>query len=927
MGKASAKSDKANLPQILLTNLMSYGKTGETDKTCELESVLEQNKVEVGIFTETWATENTLGSLDFGNYNMFHSVRKKCKSASGGLSIFVRDYIPATKLNVDVPSNLEVIYVSIRPKRLPRQVSNIVICGVYYPGINSIYAPPQEDLIMHLTETIQGFYIKYSNPLIMLLGDFNDLNILDICDACSLKQVVKVPTRKNAILDLIMTNIDNTLYEDPISLPSISTSDHLCILYVPKNHIKEVVIKKKIKIREYKKSAILEFGAWLVNFEWSYLFEIDDVDLKVEYFCAITWLMIDKFFPVKQVTISSSDKEWITPRIKCLIKQRQKAHMANNFDLRNHLARKIRSEIRKAKIQYNKNKTNLFHLSNSREWYSHINKIIGNKKNKVNFINISDIASKPINEQIKIVNSHFAKICTKYPPLDKNVKLIETKGEEGLNYVTEFWTYNMILKYAKKSLGPNDFPKRILKEFAPELATPFSNIINCSLKTGFFPAAYKKAEIVPIPKINPPHSLSDLRPISKTPIGGKMIEKALMFELEKDIKGKLDSNQFGNCKGSSTTHYLIKLTDQAYRSTDVGHATTAITIDYSKAFDYVNHNVLIEKLVQLGIRGRVINLIISFLSDRSHSTNFQGVISEFEKITCGVPQGTVMGPKLFIILINGDKCSFVQNFKFVDDKTLVLSYTGDPTETLQKALDIELIETEKDKMIINESKCHNITFNFSQKNIPPQNVKLNNKIVNPASKIKLLGVTITDDLKWTKNTTEICSKVNRKLYIISKLKHFGLQSEELLTAWVSILRPITEYAAPLWHSGLTECDVSRIEMLQKKVLAIILGTVYVNNKRRYKINNKLYSYNNALQLLGLTTLKNRREVLTNKFALDALQSEAHSSMFVKNDCNYMNTRNRLVLKAPNCKTDRYFNSAIPYMTRLLNNVYLKGKIT
>ena len=237
--------------------------------------------------------------------------------------------------------------------------------------------------------------------------------------------------------------------------------------------------------------------------------------------------------------------------------------------------------------------------------------------------------------------------------------------------------------------------------------------------------------------------------------------------------------------------------------------------------------------MQLGIRGRVINLIISFLSDRSHSTSFQGVHSEFEKITCGVPQGTVMGPKLFIILINGDKCSFVQNFKFVDDKTLVLSYTGDPTETLQKALDLELIETEKDKMIINESKCHNITFNFCQKNISPQNVKLNNKIVNQASKIKLLGVTITDDLKWTKNTTEICSKVNRKLYIISKLKHFGLQSKELLTAWISILRPITEYAAPLWHSGLTECDVSRIEMLQKKVLGIILGTVYVDNKRRY----------------------------------------------------------------------------------------------
>ena len=89
-----------------------------------------------------------------------------------------------------------------------------------------------------------------------------------------------------------------------------------------------------------------------------------------------------------------------------------------------------------------------------------------------------------------------------------------------------------------------------------------------------------------------------------------MIEKALLSELEKDIKGKLDKNQYGNCKGSSTTHYLIKLTDLAYRSKDMGQATTAVTIDYSKAFDYVDHGVLIEKLVQLGIRGKVINLII-----------------------------------------------------------------------------------------------------------------------------------------------------------------------------------------------------------------------------------------------------------------------------------------------------------------------------
>ena len=141
-----------------------------------------------------------------------------------------------------------------------------------------------------------------------------------------------------------------------------------------------------------------------------------------------------------------------------------------------------------------------------------------------------------------------------------------------------------------------------------------------------------------------------------------MIEKSLMFEIEKDIKGKLVNTQYGNCRGASTTHYLIKLTDKAFRSTDKGHATSIVTIDYSKAFDYVDHNVLIQKLVQLGVRGKIINLLISFLSDRSHNTNFRGLKSEFTKITCGVPQGTVTGPKLFVILINEDKCKLVDYY-------------------------------------------------------------------------------------------------------------------------------------------------------------------------------------------------------------------------------------------------------------------------
>ena len=143
----------------------------------------------------------------------------------------------------------------------------------------------------------------------------------------------------------------------------------------------------------------------------------------------------------------------------------------------------------------------------------------------------------------------------------------------------------------------------------------------------------------------------------------------IISEIEHDTKESLnDPTQYGNCKGSSTTHYLIKLTNEAFKSTDKGLATTAITIDYSKAFDLVDHTTLINKLVELGVRKKVIKIIISFLRNRKHYTKINGVKSNLIDITCGVPQGTISGPKLFTILIKGVICTMVSNYKFVDDK-------------------------------------------------------------------------------------------------------------------------------------------------------------------------------------------------------------------------------------------------------------------
>ena len=356
-------------------------------------------------------------------------------------------------------------------------------------------------------------------------------------------------------------------------------------------------------------------------------------------------------------------------------------------------------------------------------------------------------------------------------------KVVNVDPDElDIKSITELETWKLISKFSKKALGAGDFPQKILQEFAMELALPFCDITNCSLQSGIFPDEYKVSEITPIPKENPPRALGDLRPISKTPIGGKIIEKAIVSELNSDIEETFnDPSQYGNSKGCSTTHYLVKLTDEAYRSTDVGQATTAITIDYSKAFDLVDHNILIDKLEQLGVRKKLIKLIISYLSNRSHYTKINGKKSKVVEITCGVPQGTILGPWFFTILVKEVYCPAVSNYKFVDDKTLAYSYSGDPTEFLQQVLDVEETGTNRDKMVINVAKCNVITFNFSGKNVCPQGLSINGNPLHQCDKIKLLGVILSEDLKWSENTSHICKKAQKRFFILSKLKQFGLK--------------------------------------------------------------------------------------------------------------------------------------------------------
>ena len=184
-------------------------------------------------------------------------------------------------------------------------------------------------------------------------------------------------------------------------------------------------------------------------------------------------------------------------------------------------------------------------------------------------------------------------------------------------------------------------------------------------------------------------------------------------------------------------------------------------------------------------------------------------------------------------------------------------------------------------MCINAKKCNVITFNFSGTNFPPLNLSIDDNLIKRVQSIKLLGVIISEDLKWTQNTLSICKKVNSRMFIIAKMKSFGATRDDLVKVWTTILRPCAEFASPLWHSGLTKKDTMEIERLQRGALAIILGSTYFDHKPYYNLDGNFVSYEKALQSLGLMSLHHRREELTVNFAKQLFKSKSHRSMLLE----------------------------------------------
>jgi len=263
--------------------------------------------------------------------------------------------------------------------------------------------------------------------------------------------------------------------------------------------------------------------------------------------------------------------------------------------------------------------------------------------------------------------------------------------------------------------------------------------------------------VIPVPKAHPPRLIeSDLRPISLTPTLSKLLESFVGAWILEKIQGKLDPHQYGAINGRSTTHALIDMMQHWNRAVDEGQSVRAV---FAKAFDHVDHNVLLEKFTEFNLPDIIIQWMCSFLQHRRQRVKIGSVMSEWLEMDAGMPQGSYLGPLTFIMLVDKLQTSCMTH-KFVDDTTLSEIVAKSAISYMQECCNELVEQSQEARMIVNGRKTKEMMIGPILKD-PPPDLLLNDTVVDRVSTFKLLGVHVSNDLKWTEHVRAVTKKHHR----------------------------------------------------------------------------------------------------------------------------------------------------------------------
>ena len=735
-------------------------------------------------------------------------------------------------------------------------------------------------------------------------------------------------------------------------------SDHSGVVATPHTNPSQPCQRSKIvkHIRPMPESLVTVFGQKLEAEDWSCLENSENPTEMVEMVQNCFEKLVKSSFPEKKITIYPDDKPWFSERLRKLKRERLRIYSREGKSENYLRSQKKFDDIAKAEVSKYREKI-IDEVKNGKRGsaYAGLRKL-GTRPGEFNKkgFEIEKFAEEKLSNQeiSERIAQYFSSVSQEYQPLDvQNLppNIQEDLGNPELNVAPILSNYDVYCKLVKakkpNSSVPGDLPKKLNQKFSAELTFPVSAIFNQISKTKVYPEQWKTERQLPIPKVKQPESEDDLRNLAKTAFLSKVYESCIADWLLPIIQPFLDPGQCG-LKGMSITHYLIKLLHFTHSVLDKKqpHAVLAAFIDLSKAFNRVSHDLLVQDLYDMHTPPWLLNILISYLSNRTMVLTYNGEQSSVKDLPGGGPQGAFLGGIIFIVKYNGAflrppipplisgpvRKEKAEKVKYLDDGSVAVSVNlkkclkpipvkrarplnyHERTEQILPAennlLQYYLHDTEnfvnENKMKINNKKTKVMIFNKARKWDFPPELSLADQInLEVVSEQKLLGIIVSSDLRWEKNTLYICQKAMEKMWILRRLKLFQLDIEHICDTYVKEIRSILELSVPVWHSGLTAKQSRDIERIQKIALFIILEDNFIN-------------YEVACTLLSIEPLYLRREKLCLNFAKKNFKEE--NSLLAKNtQLTCTRSKPKLVVE-PRCNTKRFKNSSIPYLSRLLN---------
>ena len=725
------------------------------------------------------------------------------------------------------------------------------------------------------------------------------------------------PTRQNNILDLVLTNApENIVNLSCVSAKTMDlSSDHNLMFFDILLHIKSTGFDKR---------TVFDFH----HADWNGLYhalnhinlspnESSDINTDWKQWKDLFLGAAADYIPLKTFKRRSSPP-WIDGEVRRLLSKkdscRKKAKLsssANLWEKFRDLRRAAKTLVRTKRREYFQKLPSLL-KSNSKKFWSvfkstskHSN--IPSKMSWTQQDSTFSTAENPV-DIVNLLNRYFYSVFKHSDTTDDHFSSVAPDNDTtDLTTISDISLTEeevcVVLKALDeaKATGPDKIPALLLKNCAVNISSSLCQLFNKSLSCGILPSEWKLANISPIPKRNPIHDVTNYRPISLLSLVSKVFELCIYNRLIEHVYGQIYELQYGFLRGRSTTSQLLHILHQVLNVLEQKKQVDIVYLDFAKAFDKVNHDLLLVKLHNFGIRGNLLRWLRDFLSGRFQRVTALGVTSKPLPVLSGVPQGSILGPLLFIIYINDlPKCVSHDTTMamFADDtKCHRPIKNSQDKETLQSDLDNITNWCHDWKMELNQSKCGVLHLTRSREPTITQYTVLGTPVNRPNSQ-KGLGMSITGDLKWNKQVQEISSKANKMLGFVKRTAYMIGNQSVRKALYLTLVRSQLAYGSQVW-APQTVSNILTIERVQRRATKIILSLPYQTD----------ISYKERLQILGIIPLCYWHEYLDIVYIFKNLINDSDSNISVK--VSTRETRrasNGTFLNVGKCRTVNYQNS-------------------